>query len=167
MPLAFVLPLGVIVCGNFARSDFALGLPASRDMPGLVGAASVIDGDTLEIHGQRIRLFGIDAPESAQTCRRGDQAERCGKFAAWHLADLIGRSTVECRGDARDQYDRLLAVCYREKIDVNGAMVADGQAIAYTRYSWSYVPQEVKARAAGRGLWGTDFERPESWRHSQ
>jgi len=34
-----------------------------------VAAASVIDGDTIEVHGQRIRIHGIDAPESRQLCR--------------------------------------------------------------------------------------------------
>jgi endonuclease YncB( thermonuclease family) len=113
---------------------------------------------------QRVRLYGIDAPESRQTCRRGGQTERYGQFAGWHLADLVERSTIDCRGDDYDQYGRLLAICYRGDVDLNGAMVSDGQAVAYTRYSWRYLPQEVKARAAGRGLWATDFETPESWR---
>ena len=68
----------------------------------IAGQASVIDGDTLEIHGTRIRLFGIDAPESGQTCVRNAEAYRCGKDAAFALADFIGRHVVTCeRRDRR------------------------------------------------------------------
>ena len=78
----------------------------------------------------------------------------------------MGRTPVESFGHSRDRYDRLLAICRRGDLDLNGAMVEAGQAVAYTRYSLRYVPEEVRARAAGRGIWGTSFENPESWRHS-
>jgi len=47
----------------------ALCLLATPVLADVAGVASVIDGDTIEIHGQRIRLHGIDAPESRQLCR--------------------------------------------------------------------------------------------------
>jgi endonuclease YncB( thermonuclease family) len=56
----------------------------------LVGQASVIDGDTIEIHGTRIRLWGIDAPESTQLCRNDDSdLYQCGRSAANALAALF------------------------------------------------------------------------------
>jgi endonuclease YncB( thermonuclease family) len=48
----------------------------------MTGRASIIDGDTLEIHGTRIRLWGIDAPENSQLCRGDDSLPyRCGAKA--------------------------------------------------------------------------------------
>jgi len=48
----------------------------------LAGQTSVIDGDTLEIHGMRIRLWGTDAPETSQLCRGEDSLQyRCGAKA--------------------------------------------------------------------------------------
>ncbi len=70
-----------------------LATPALADMAGI---ASVIDGDTLEIHGQRIRLHGIDAPESRQLCRLDGKPWQCGKDAANALADKIARRPVTC-----------------------------------------------------------------------
>jgi endonuclease YncB( thermonuclease family) len=54
----------------------------------IAGRASIIDADTLDIHGQRIRILDIDAPESGQTCTDQDsKAWRCGQEAALALAD--------------------------------------------------------------------------------
>jgi endonuclease YncB( thermonuclease family) len=80
----------------------------------IAGVASVIDGDTLEIHGQRIRLFGIDTPESRQTCEDAASREwRCGQKAALALQDLIGRRTVTCRKRDTDRYGRMVGAMHR------------------------------------------------------
>jgi endonuclease YncB( thermonuclease family) len=76
----------------------------------LVGQASIVDGDTLEIHGTRIRLWGIDAPESTQFCRGDDSLQyRCGAKAANDLDGFIARRTVSCIPVSLDQYGRTVA----------------------------------------------------------
>jgi endonuclease YncB( thermonuclease family) len=97
----------------------------------LAGRASVIDGDTIEIHGKRIRLFGVDAPESRQTCEAAGQTYRCGQQAALALADYIGQQTVAFEPRDTDRYGRIVAVCRAAAEDLNGWMVAQGWALAY------------------------------------
>ncbi|MGD9882672.1 MAG: thermonuclease family protein [Reyranella sp.] len=110
----------------------------------IVGVASVIDGDTIEIHGTRIRLHGIDAPESRQECTRPDGATwRCGQQAALALSHHIGRAVVSCEPRNRDRYGRTVAVCSRGSEDLNRWMVANGWAVAFRRYSFDYVADEV------------------------
>ena len=134
---------------------------------GVIGQASVIDGDTIEIHGKRIRLFGIDAVESSQRCSRNGKPWNCGKDAAFALADRIGRYTIDCQGKNRDRYGRLVAVCFKGSEELNRWMVAQGWAVAYRRYSVDYVAEEDAARAAGRGLWASTFDMPWEWRKRQ
>ncbi|MGX7707984.1 thermonuclease family protein [Methylobacterium sp. Gmos1] len=131
----------------------------------IVGRASVTDGDTLVIRGYRIRLFGIDAPESAQLCQDvGAKDYRCGQKAALALSDRIGASTVTCEPRDQDRYGRVVAVCSAAGTDLNGWMVGEGHALAYRQYSTAYVPQEDAARAAKRGIWGGAFTPPWDWR---
>ena len=130
----------------------------------LAGQASVIDGDTIEIHGQRIRLFGIDAVESSQRCTRNGQAWNCGRDSAFALADRIGRAAILCRGDEHDRYGRLVAVCYKGAEDLNRWMVEQGWAVAYRRYGMDYVDAEEAAQAGRRGVWTSTFEMPWDWR---
>ena len=109
----------------------------------IIGVASVIDGDTIEIRGQRIRLFGIDAPESSQLCARvTGQRWRCGQQASFALADRIGRATVRCDPHDLDRYGRVVAVCFRGNEDLNRWMVANGWAVAYKQYSLDYVADD-------------------------
>ncbi|MFD2142891.1 thermonuclease family protein [Ancylobacter oerskovii] len=131
----------------------------------LSGQATVIDGDTLEIHGERIRLNGIDAPESRQTCRRADGASyRCGQVAAFALADLIGRATASCEPTGRDRYKRIIATCAVGGTDVGQWMVEQGHAMAFRRYSEVYVPEEIEASRTRRGIWQGPFLPPWAWR---
>ena len=97
------------------------------------GQASVIDVDTIEIHGQRIRLHGIDTPESGQICDIGGKRWRCGKDAANVLAGLIGRWRVTCRERGRDRCGRVVAVCRVQGEDLGAWLVGDGLAPAYRR----------------------------------
>lgn len=130
----------------------------------LVGSAIIIDGDTVEVAHQRIRLFGIDAPEVSQMCERDGQKWPCGQASAERLKALIGNEHVVCRGNEKDQYGRLLAVCTLAGVDLNQAMVADGWAMAFRKYSEAYVVDETRARAAKSGVWGSSFELPEDYR---
>ncbi len=128
------------------------------------GQASVIDGDTLELHGQRIRLAAVDAPEARQTCRRAGTMWPCGRRAAFALADLIGSRTVTCRWRTKDRYRRPLARCSVGDTDLGGWMVENGWALAYRRYGVDYVSQEETAREARRGLWAGSFVPPWDFR---
>jgi endonuclease YncB( thermonuclease family) len=130
----------------------------------LVGQARVVDGDTIEIQSQRIRLFGVDAPESSQICLRGGQPERCGQIAANALADKIARQTVRCTQRDKDRYGRVVAVCYAGGIDLNGWLVEQGHAVAFRRYSTDYAAAEDRARSARRGIWATVFDDPAEYR---
>jgi endonuclease YncB( thermonuclease family) len=119
----------------------------------LTGPARVIDGDSLEIQGQRIRLHGVDAPEIRQTCTR---------------PEFNGHDSrpVTCRALGKDRYGRVVARCFVGKphIDLGGWMVRNGLAVAYTKYSRDYVPQETAARGARLGLWSGAFVPPAEWR---
>ena len=138
--------------------------PAAADNNKIVGQASVIDGDTIEIHGTRIRLFGIDAPEGGQTCTANGKLFRCGQQAAFALADMIGNKTVECRPKDSDRYGRIVAVCLAGGQNLNAWMVANGYALAYRYYSTDYVGQEEQAARSKLGMWRGEFIPPWEWR---
>lgn len=134
----------------------------------LVGAATVTDGDTVEIGGTRIRLFGIDAPESGQLC--GDATDRtypCGGRAANTLDTLLRGKTVRCTPRDTDRYGRTVAVCYVAGTDVNALMVRSGWSLAYRQYSTDYVDEELAAKADRAGLWAGSFVAPWDYRHGE
>ena len=130
----------------------------------LIGQASIIDGDTIEIHGQRIRLFGIDAPKHDQLCEAGGNQYRCGQQASFALADQIGKQTVDCVPHDVDQYGRVVAVCSAAGEDFNAWMVRHGWALAYRHYSTAYVADEDAAQLADDGIWRGTFVAPWDWR---
>ena len=129
----------------------------------------VIDADTLRAGGERVRLQGIDAPESAQECRGADGGRYlCGDQATRALRERIGRGTVTCKIEGRDRYQRALGICYAaDGTDLNGWLVSQGHALAYRRYSTRYVGQEDQARSRGAGIWAGAFVPPWDWRRGK
>lgn len=172
-----IRPVAISMLMLLARPAFADSIapveqsapPAASVAGPIAGRASVIDGDTIEIHGTRIRLEGIDAPESRQTCTSKETGEvvRCGQKSAFFLADLLGEHTVSCTEAGRDRYKRILAHCEVQGEDVGATVVRAGWALAFVRYSREYLPQEAEAKAAGAGMWGSEFTPPWDWRKAQ
>ncbi len=79
----------------------------------IVGKAWVIDGDTIDVSGYRIRLQGIDAPESNQTCAdAGNRAYKCGRIASHELIEHLAGQPLKCAASGRDRYRRVLATCF-------------------------------------------------------
>ena len=121
------------------------------------GIPRIIDGDSLEINNNKIRLFGIDAPEIKQICKKPylvisflvslsfQKKYECGLLATNQLKKLIDNKTVKCISENKDRYNRYLSICYLKNKDINSWLVKNGYAIAYRRYSKKYVLEEQHA----------------------
>ena len=145
-------------------SLFLLSSSSSADIS---GTALIVDGDTITISGNKIRLNGIDTPEQNQTCRRAGITWRCGYEATETLRNWTFTKEVRCVGDTKDRYGRLIANCFVDGYNVNARLVYEGLALAYRKYSKQYVPEEDKARAAKRGMWAGEFVAPWDWREGK
>lgn len=154
-----VLPLLVLV-------GVAIFILQDRDNPGVEGAGKVVNGRTMVIKAQRIRLHGVDAPDLRQTCRAGGKPYDCGKEAAGFLARLVGPSRLHCEQMDRDD-GHMLAVCSKGQNIINRQMVEAGWALAAGPGSDAYVTLEEAARKAKKGLWRGEFELPWEWRAKQ
>ena len=128
------------------------------------GRARVIDGDTLVLKEERIRLSGIDAPEAAQSCLFEGEWWPCGQRATEALGNYIERRSLNCFGVDHDTEGNLLAVCLVEGEDVNGWLVTEGWAIADRRNSSAYAKEERAAKVARKGVWRGSFIEPHAWR---
>jgi endonuclease YncB( thermonuclease family) len=126
------------------------------------GQASVVDGDTLEIQGTRIRLWGVDAPESIQLCRGEDSSQyRCGAQAATELDAFISRRPVSCSLVNLDPYGRVVATCSVGGIDLGEWLVRKGLALDWSQYSKGrYGGAQRDAEHAGRGIWKGSYVEP-------
>lgn len=154
-PVALALAFAVFLP---AASDL-VARPAAAPTPGVSGRATVVDGDTLEIAGVRVRLEGIDAPEAGQTCpaRRSGNWD-CGAAATAALKRLVGTRRIDCVSAGTDKYGRMLGWCTLDGQDLNAEMVQGGHAWAFVRYSTRYRALEAEARRAKVGIWQGEAE---------
>ncbi len=151
------------VLGATALAGFAY---AAIDTPlTIAGSARVIDGDTIQIGENRIRLFGIDAPERHQTCSANSVEYACGLAATAFMQKMVQDVTVTCLEKARDRYSRIVATCSTVGGDLGLRMVANGHAVDYTQYSrGAYKDAEDAARTERLGIWAGTFTRPDQYR---
>lgn len=178
-PLQLALLTGLLVVAGYryiapktpdgaARVGFTT--PQAERTHEIAGAATVIDGDTLSVGETRarVRLFGIDAPEKAQTCRGSNGIlYPCGTRAMTELSRLLVRdSRVVCLVRDIDPYKRLVAECATAAgLSLNREMVRAGWALDYVRYSKGvYAGAQRNAQSARRGLWAGSFDDPAQWR---
>mgnify|MGYP001283063578 CR=1 FL=1 len=126
----------------------------------IIGEARVIDGDTIHINNNKIRLHGIDAPEKNQKCTLDKNEWECGKQSTIELKKIINNQIIKCETISTDKYNRYIAICYSKKLNINKIMVKTGWAIAYRYYSNDYVIDENYAIKNKLGIWNSKFEEP-------
>jgi len=137
----------------------------------LSGTPEVVDGDTLIVAGETIRLFGVDAPEPGQICAIGQRTYDCGEIARTAMLDLTAGTPVTCElmADARNDEPRegKLGRCTAAGYDLSEGMVYTGWALAQRDVTRRYVPFETGAQKAKRGLWRGKFISPWAWRDGE
>jgi endonuclease YncB( thermonuclease family) len=152
----------VIKLRSIAAVGFVLGTAATALADDLIGQASVVDGDTLEIHGTRIRLWGIDAPESSQLCRNEESDQyRCGAVSANSLDQFIAGRPVNCSPISLDRYGRTVARCAVGEADLGQWLVSNGLALDWPQYSKGrYGDAQRSAEQGGVGIWKGTYVEP-------
>jgi endonuclease YncB( thermonuclease family) len=151
-----------IVCALFC-SVFAAQSAAARDM---VAVPEIVDADTIYAGAVKIRLAGLDAPETDQVCIDSQgRSWPCGLEARKRLQSFSGGRTWLCRLTGEVTYDRQVGSCTIDGEDVGRWLVREGWALAFKRYSQMYVRDEIFARKRQKGLWSGAFVAPWDWRH--
>ncbi len=152
---------------RLASLPFAAILAVSTAWAGdreIVGLAEVIDGNTMIVAGQRLRLYGSDAPDLGQTCSYDQRPFPCGDVARTALMDLVAGGEVRCRPHGPDAAGSRSATCTVQEADVAANMVHTGWAVANRDEMPDYARLEARAHNAKRGLWRGAFAMPADWR---
>lgn len=127
----------------------------------VAGFGEAMDGDSLKVAGQEIRLKGIDAPELSQWCQnRVGRSYACGVEAKNWLRARLLRGAVSCVIDGHDRYGRLLGTCSRGDEVLNDAIVREGLAVDFGGYRSA----QSHAQRQQSGLWSGKFVLPAEYR---
>ena len=124
----------------------------------------IIDGDTININGEKIRFSGIDSPELKQTCIKHGIKKPCGKTARQILVDKISDNEIVCIREGKDLYKRTLAECFVNDESLSSFLVKRGYAFAFRKYSKKYLKDENYAKKNKLGMWSMNFEMPWQYR---
>lgn len=154
------------IMGSFGGQKTQQQQPMNpQNFPAITGSVRVVNGDTLMMNGYYIRLYGIDAPESDQTCaNRTGRSYHCGRVAATWLRDWLMDNQIECRIMQQDKSGNMVGTCSLGQYDIGAAMVNAGWAVAYTKYTDVYLPYQEQAMQRRDGLWQGKFYQPADWR---
>ena len=144
---------------------FNFSVSYSQEM--IIGKSKVIDGDTININNNKIRLHGIDAPERNQNCFKNNTKWMCGVESTDFLKNLIYGKIVHCEINGIDKYKRFIGVCWLKELNLNAFIVKNGWAIAYSYYSKDYIKEEKFAKENKLGIWVGKFEEPYIFRKNQ
>ncbi len=145
----------------------------SENINKITGFAKVVDGDTIKINSKKIRLYGIDAPEKKQKCKKTyltisfmsfTKEYMCGEVSTEKLIKKINKQKLNCNILDVDRYKRLIGECFKRNINLNSWMVSNGYAVAYRKYSKKYVSDEINAKNNKLGIWQGKFEMPWDYR---
>ena len=145
----------------------------SENINKIIGFAKVVDGDTIKINSKKIRLYGIDAPEKKQKCKKTyltisfmsfTKDYMCGEVSTEKLIKKINKQKLNCNILDVDRYKRLIGECFKRNINLNSWMVSNGYAVAYRKYSKKYVSDEINAKNNKLGIWQGKFEMPWDYR---
>lgn len=162
--------LGIVVLGAVAvvAALTILGKRVDKEAigesPQMPQAIRVIDGDTIELSSEKLRLFGMDAPEKGQPCKRNNSPYDCGAASKEHLEFLLTGAKVECTKKKKDKWGRYIALCSADGEDISQLMVRHGWAMAYREFSTAYVEDEEFAKSNRLGMWSKEFTVPSEWR---
>ena len=125
----------------------------------------VIDGDSIELNGERIRLEGIDAPEYTQYCFDYKKEKYdCGIKSKEYLEKIVMVEDFYCESMGKDKYNRTLSVCYANGQNVNEAMLAAGWAVVYRSQNPIYNMAQLRAKRQKNGIYRGKYIAPELYR---
>jgi endonuclease YncB( thermonuclease family) len=128
------------------------------------GIPKVIDGETLELAGERFRLYGIDAPDPRQNCEIRGRDYNCGHVSKTALMDLVAGVKIRCVPKSSGNEGKRIAICYAGGYDLAEGMVHTGWAMAMPRHGGKYLSIERQAERARRGMWQGKFTPPWNWK---
>jgi len=136
--------------------------PADRQWHADAADIRIVDGETLALGEQVVRLAGMAAPMRGEVCQRpnGDAFD-CGGASAAALMRLIGSRPVTCRITGRDAFGRGIGQCEAGGTDLGRTLVGGGYAVATGSAMRS---AEAAARQGGVGLWANRSGSPQDWR---